>query len=78
MRDPSAPAFGIGSSVENVVRAMGTPNSIGIDPTHDLVHWFYDLGWVGIDNTTNRVNSWRNPYGLNVSKITPDLKPNLR
>jgi len=69
LRNPvEGSSFKYGSTIDEVTRAMGTPQSMGIYNL-DRYMWTFDGGWVGFDLETERVTSWGGGENL---RIVPD------
>lgn len=70
-KDAEAPAFWLGSTVDDVVKAMGTPKVLWIDELN-FMYFSYDKGFVMFDNNTGLVNGWDKASLLKLETHTPD------
>ncbi len=72
-KDPSAPAIVKGSTLEDVVRAMGTPDEVTPYSANDKpLYLKYGTSYIEMDQSTGLVKTWTNNGNLKVIEDTSD------
>lgn len=67
--DPSAQPIEVGTTFENVIKAMGTPDSLTASSFNDKPYMLqYGNSYIYIDDISQKVQSWSNTGNLNVVK----------
>jgi glucan-binding YG repeat protein len=68
-KDPSAPPIAIGSTLDDIIKAMGTPDDITSSGFNDKPYRVrYGTSYIYLDDMSGKVESWTNTGNLNIAK----------